>query len=70
MKTTENIKVRFSEPFWNKEKSACLILCTAIGLCDTATGIESDFVDNKPKRIFVGLVGTGHLAKSSQLRKR
>ena len=61
-----------------------LILCTAIGIGNTDAGIDPGFVDVKatavvakdfkhrvpPVKKFAGLAGTGHPAKSSQLRKR
>ena len=61
-----------------------LILCTAIGIGNTDAGIDPGFLDVKstavvtkdfkhrvpPVKKFAGLAGTGHPAKSSQLRKR
>ena len=74
---------QFSEPFGKGRKASLLILCMAIGIGNTDAGIDPGFVDIKatavvaknykqrvpPVKKFAGLAGTGHPAKSSQLRK-
>lgn len=60
------------------------VLSKAVGIGNTDAGINPGFVDIKATTVFTenfehrvppvkkvaGLAGTGHLAKSSQLRKR
>ena len=74
----------FPEPFGKGRKVGLLIFCTAIGIGNADTGIDPGFVDIKATAVvakdfehripsvkkLAGLAGTGHPAKSSQLRKR
>lgn len=70
---------------FGKGRKACLfVLSKTVGIGNTDAGINLGFVDVKsttvlvgnfkhrvpPVEIFTGLEGTGHSAKSSQLRKR
>jgi hypothetical protein len=74
---------QLSKPFGKGGEASLLIISTSVCISDSDTGINPSFVDIKTTAVFskdfkhripptkriAGLAGTGHPAKSSQLRK-
>ena len=81
---TENGVTSQTQSFGKGRKASLFILSKSICIGNTDAGIDPGFVDIEstavftkdfkhrvpPTKIFAGLAGTGHPAKSSQLRKR